>query len=235
MKNICSPCIPVSQYPIAPDFEMSARIVLGRGIFERKNFSRFMEHTSTRDVAVEVGSHVGSWTIGMSKLFNRVIGFEPQPTNRSYLYNNLARANTSNVKIYSNAVVDDLTQAFSITAVGNTRNSGMSYLIPGNHSNDNNPKVSCVRLDDVMVSELASGEHMSALKVDVEGLELEVLKSGRDVIREHQPTILIEINKNSARYGIKHEEIYDFIYGLGYKKADTVHNDHIFIPTNRLF
>src|SRR5690349_20915389 len=101
-----SPHIPVSQYPSAPDPEMQQRIRLGRGIFERSSFKGFMQQTKAREIAVDVGAHVGSWTLGFSKLFQGVIAFEPHPVNRDYLERNIILANASNVTVYPFAVTD---------------------------------------------------------------------------------------------------------------------------------
>ena len=125
-----SPHIPFSEFPRAPDFEMGVRIILGRGIFDRRSFEHLMRHTPSRDVAVDVGAHVGSWTIGFSKLFGSVVSFEPQPTNRDYLEKNILRAHAENVVIRPEAVINDLSQIFSISATGSTRNSAMTHLKP---------------------------------------------------------------------------------------------------------
>lgn len=202
--------------------------MLGRGIFERDSFEKFMQHARRRDTAVEVGSHVGSWTIGLSKLFRKVIGFEPQPENRKYLDENIARADAKNIKIHPFAVTD-IKQDFSISANGATRNSGMAYLIPEHCANDNAIPVECVRLDDIISMDLQKSS-LDALKIDVEGMELEVLRSGVELIKEHKPTIILEINRHCARYGFTKEDILDHMNDTGYHQADKIRHDYIFVP-----
>lgn len=225
-----SPYIPLTEYPRTPDLEMGVRIFLGRGIFERTSFKKFMSYIPGRQSVVEVGSHVGSWTLGFARLFNRVVGFEPHPVNRAYLLKNIERARTpGRVEVYPYAVTDNLSAEFSISANGATRNSGMAHLIPREVANDNTPSVTCVRLDDVLKTHFTPAASLDALKVDVEGMELNVLKSGQSLIREFKPTILLEINRHCARYGHSVEEIYDHMSDLGYREADRTRNDHIFV------
>lgn len=209
---------------------MTARIALGRGIFERASFELLMRHAPVRDVAVEVGAHVGSWTLGMSKLFKSVIGFEPHPVNRHYLERNLARARPANVTILPFAVTEDPQQAFRITALHLTRNSGGAHLVPAQTTNPNTSPVTAVRLDDVMPQHLAGGRRIGALKIDVEGLELSVLRSGEAVLRAHRPAVLLEINRNCQRYGVSGEQVQDYMSDIGYRQTGRNHNDFVFVP-----
>jgi FkbM family methyltransferase len=231
MDRSLSPHIPLREYPRAPDFEMTARIALGRGIFERASFELLMRHTPQRDVAVEVGAHVGSWTLGMSKLFNNVIGFEPHPVNRLYLERNLERAKPDNVTILPYAVAEYAERAFRITALHLTRNSGGAHLVPGQAEVPNTSPVAAVRLDDALPPHLQGSRRMSTLKIDVEGMELSVMRSGEDIIRAHRPTVLLEINRNCQRYGVRGEqEVQDYMSDIGYRQTGRNHNDFVFIP-----
>lgn len=225
-----SPHIPLRHYPRAPDMEMSLRIIAGRGIFERRSFGKFMAQVQGWDTAVDIGAHVGSWTLGLSKNFANVISFEPHPLNRSYLETNLARAAVDNVTVLPVALVDRprLSQIFRISAAGTTRNSGMPHLIDGNDAAGSNPVVTCSCLDDQLAGYMRTGQRIDAIKIDVEGMELPVLRGGENAIREFKPAILLEINGRSARYDITHEEIYDHMSDMGYSVASRSRNDYVF-------
>lgn len=224
-----SPHIPFHAYPSSPDLEMRLRIILGRGIFERSSFKMFMRHTESRDIAVDVGSHVGSWALGLSKLFGNVIAFEPHPTNRVYLEANIRQAHAINITTYPHAVMNDVQQSFRITAENTTRNSGQMYLSPASSSPHNSLPVECVRLDDVL-GDLALTRKINALKVDVEGAELSVIRSGTEIIQEHKPTILLEINGLSARFGVTSEQVLDHMSDIGYRHIDRHRYDFVFRP-----
>jgi len=230
-KSAVSPHIPLLQYPIAPDLEMSLRIILGRGIFERRSFAKFMSHAPRRDTVIEVGAHVGSWTLGFSKLFQNVVGFEPQPRNRKFLNENIARAKADNIVIHPYAAVSSLTQEFQISASGSTRNSGMAHLIPAGDANEVGIPIECVVLDHFLGAVIAEqGCHIDAIKIDVEGMELDVLKGAEEIIHAHRPTILLEVNRHCARYGISAEEVFDYMTDSGYKNVDRFKKDFTFVP-----
>jgi FkbM family methyltransferase len=223
-----SPRFNFTAYPKAPDLEMRLRIILGRGIFERASFEMFMQHTKRRDTAIEVGAHVGSWTLGLSRLFRHVVGFEPQPENRSYLQDNLKRAKAINVTVYPKAVTSKIGQQFLISTGQDTRNSGQAHLMPRVAANQNGIPVECMRLDDLTLN--ASINRVDAIKIDVEGMELDVLRSGAELIRTHKPTILLEINSLCARYGFTSEQILDYMSDARYHEAGRHRYDYIFVP-----
>lgn len=225
-----SPYIPPSQYPEAPDWEMTVRIIAGRGIFERRSFDNFMRHVRGKDIAIDVGAHVGSWTIGMSRLFSTVMSFEPHPANRTYLKRNIERAGANNVLVYPQALIDQprLKQQFTISAAGTTRNSGMPYL--SSAACEPGVPVKCATLDSFANNFALAGRRVDAIKVDVEGLELAVVMGGRKIIDEFKPAVMLEINDWCGRYGIHPEEIFDHMSDLGYRMAARSRHDYVFTP-----
>ncbi len=227
-----SPYIPLSRYPKAPDWEMTLRILAGRGIFERRSFDNLIRHATDKDIAIDVGAHVGSWTIGMSRLFSTVVSFEPHPVNRAYLQSNIQRAGANNVVVYSAALIDQprLTQKFAISAAGTTRNSGMPYLSPANGGGG--VPVKCATLDSYTDHFLYAGRRIGAIKVDVEGLELAVVMGGKNVIGEFKPAVMLEINGRCARYGISPEQVFDQMSDLGYREAARSRHDYVFTARN---
>ena len=227
-----SPYIPLTHYPVAPDWEMTLRILAGRGIFERHSFQNFMSNVSGHDVAIDVGAHVGSWSLGMSRFFNRVISFEPHPVNRSYLLRNMERAHAVNVVVCAEALADRpaLKHEFSISAAGTTRNSGMAHLVPASENMPDSTPVTCTTLDRIADTFILAGQRVNALKVDVEGMELAVIQGGRNLIETFQPTIMLEINGRCAQYGIRREDVFDYMADLGYQEMSRSRHDHVFLP-----
>jgi FkbM family methyltransferase len=220
-RSKISPYIPLAHYPKAPDWEMTLRILAGRGIFERRSFQNFMNGVRGHDVAIDVGAHVGSWTLGMSRCFNRVISFEPHPVNRSYLMRNMERANATNVMVCSEALVNrpNLKQEFSISAAGTTRNSGMAHLVSSGEKTPSATPVICSTLDKVADTLIMAGQRVNALKVDVEGLELAVIQGGQHIIETFKPTIMLEINGRCAQYGVRQEDVFDHMSDIGYREV----------------
>ncbi len=62
-----------------------------------------------------------------------------------------------------------------------------------------------------------AGQRVLAIKIDVEGMELAVLKGADKVLREHRPLVVSEaIDANMSRYGASVKELVDFMASLGY-------------------
>ncbi len=73
-------------------------------------------------------------------------------------------------------------------------------------------EVSVDQLDDL------ADRSFTVCKVDVEGLELDVFKSGKRVILAgHLPVIIFEHNGSNHRYGINDHEVFDYLRSLGYQ------------------
>ena len=49
------------------------------GNYEQDQFNEVMPHVSNRDVALDIGAHVGIWSMRLAQNFKRVIAFEPVP------------------------------------------------------------------------------------------------------------------------------------------------------------
>ena len=71
---------------------------------------------------------------------------------------------------------------------------------------------------DTKISKLDSLElsNVDMLKIDVEGLEMEVLKGASKTL-ENVQYIMIELNNNSKKYGSSNLEIEKHLMDLGYK------------------
>ena len=76
-------------YPSAPDKWFNDRIARDGGIFDRKSFDLTLSACKKFRVALDIGAHVGTWSIGMSKRFEQVHAFEPEENNFRYLQHNV--------------------------------------------------------------------------------------------------------------------------------------------------
>jgi FkbM family methyltransferase len=235
-KNHISPHIPRGEYPKTPDLEMRLRIIWGRGIFDRRSYKAMMRHVDNTDIAIDIGGHVGSWSIPLSRTFRDVLTFEPEPTLRRYLRENISKARRTNIVVVPKAVTEGngLTGEFYLRSFDKTRNSGMPHLVLSSLAEEGDINVECVPLDNMLNGKLPQGRHVGLIKIDVEGMELGVLKSGVKTIAANHPTLLVEINSCCERYGISKNDVLDFIDGLGYREVEHIRNDHIFVSADHV-
>jgi len=144
---------------------------------------------------IEVGSHIGTFTVPISKLCRHVYSFEPQRTVFQVLNTNLIHNNCHNVFTYMAGVgstsdtilMKEIDYAHTLTKKG--FNSG-GVQVDQIKTETNGYPCPMVRLDDFIPHEIPIG----FMKVDAEGMDLQVLKGASLIIRKHKPVLYIESN-----------------------------------------
>jgi FkbM family methyltransferase len=165
------------------------------------------------DIALDVGAHVGYFTVLMAPLCKRVYAYEPEPYNYALLKKNVEKKNTDNVLIYDYAVTNYFTRDGddTIPLYRCNTNSGMHRVYASKHCNDLAIQVDSVRLDDLPIME------PNFIKMDIEGSELGALKGMQNRLTNSKPTIIMEFHPPSIEeYGASPKEEYDFLKTLGY-------------------
>jgi FkbM family methyltransferase len=135
--------------------------------------------------AIDIGANVGLWTYALSKYFNRVEAFEPQPGLNNYL----RRSNLKKVTVYPVALSSEKCEMMlNIPSHHGLSIRGMATFgkVEGPCDSVN---VSVNRLDDY------DFHGISFMKIDVEGHESQVLQGGRKTIEREKPVMVIEIEQ----------------------------------------
>ncbi len=159
------------------------------------------------DVFYDIGANVGYMSLSVAQAFADgvlVHGFEPQPSLAYHAALSAPLNGLENVQIYSCMLgetagsADLYLSAHSIHASGITREAGA-------------PKISCpmYRLDDLIASGALPAPTL--IKIDVEGAELNVLRGGSALLRDHSPYIAFETDMNADRFGYTRKELLDFL------------------------
>ncbi len=152
------------------------------GTYEREQTALFREHLRPGDTVLDVGAHVGYYTLLSSVLVGdrgAVWAFEPNPQNAGFLRRHVEINGRGNVRITQAAVSDtDGTARFDFGT-----GSGTGHLAEGGAL-----EVRTVRLDDFARE---NGLRVAAVKIDVEGAELAVLAGGEETLRRDRPVIFL--------------------------------------------
>jgi FkbM family methyltransferase len=160
---------------------------------------------SPGDIVVEVGANNGSLTIPMAKKVGNtggVYAFEPQ----RIVFQNLC----ANVSI--NSLIN--VWAYNVACGGTTATVKVPLINP---SVDNNfggmSVINQQQGDQIAVIPLDSFgiPRCRLIKVDVEGMELEVLRGARHLIIQNQPALYVENDRRDQS-----DELISFIENLGY-------------------
>jgi FkbM family methyltransferase len=173
-------------------------------------------------VFFDVGAHIGYFSLKASAKvgsMGRIVAFEPNPEILKLLRENIVANKAGNVLVEPIACTDR-EQTLTLWASASF-NTGMSSLARENAeiSYEEPPRPYTVRgrpIDDV-VRELDLTK-VNAIKVDVEGVEVEVLRGAMKTLKRFHPKLVIEVDlRQLANFKTTPEDLVVVITGAGYK------------------
>jgi FkbM family methyltransferase len=158
------------------------------------------------DVVIDAGANVGNHTVffaGRVGPDGRVYAFEPQRRVFQMLCANLALNGVTNVEAVQAAVG---------TGLGEVAIPDVDYTAPGNFGG---VRLACGAGRQVPVRSLDSLglARCAAIKIDVEGMELDVIDGASDLIARTRPLLYVE-NNDRAKSGALIRRIAGFGYQL---------------------
>lgn len=150
-------------------------------------------------IALDIGGHLGSVTLGLATLFKEVVCFEPNDFNFKVLSANVAINGLKNVRLLNNGVYSRETRL----ALGEEEKQEIAISVDESGKFDGH---SANNLGAYLFTEQADGvfghkartidsyhfEDVSFIKVDVQGADGEVLMGALDTIRRCQPVVVFE-------------------------------------------
>jgi FkbM family methyltransferase len=173
------------------------RVLAISGVWEPNLTAPFVRLLSPGDVCVDIGAHIGYYTLLASRLVGRdghVYAFEPSPVNYRSLSANLARNGVANVTALQAAVGATSTRADLYEGPGtNTGGATLSPVLGGRRGNQPIVDVEVRPVADSIPE--AEWPRIRVVKIDVEGYEVEVLR-GLDPVfaRTGSLTVFLELN-----------------------------------------
>jgi FkbM family methyltransferase len=157
-----------------------ARILLGT--YEPEQTRLFQAHVRPGDTVLDVGAHVGYYTVLSAVLTGpagAVWSFEPNPRNAAFLRRHAEINGLRHVRVEQAAVSD---------AEGTARFDFGTGSGTGHLSAEGDIEVRTLRLDDVCA---AHGIVPRAVKIDVEGAEAAVLEGFAATVDSARPVIFL--------------------------------------------
>lgn len=178
------------------------------GEFSESEVALFAQICKLNDTVIEVGANIGTHTLVFSQLVGAkgvVYAFEPQRIVFQTLCANMALNSITNVFACQSALGKRRGHVF-IPLIDYAK----KYNYGGVSVDDaqSGEKVRLEKLDDYM-DEI---ENVKLIKIDVEGMELDVLKGAKQMIQKYMPYMYIENDRiDKSKSLLKH------INSLGYK------------------
>lgn len=165
--------------------------------FQLEQLRAALEFCDNFDVAIDVGAHRGIWTFELLKRFTNVVAIEPTDLNK---------------KIDPRAQVIKCAagrEAGYCSMKAGENNNGQSYVIQGGD-------IEVITIDSLMIAP-------NFIKIDVEGMEPDVLMGARKTIKDYSPLIMIEENGLCQRYGHYQHRATRILNKWGYREVATFH------------
>jgi FkbM family methyltransferase len=177
---------------------------------------RWLKNVPVGGVCVDVGAFIGDTALTMAKHVGPdgvVLAIDPNPEAYECLKYNMEHNEimSLNTVTFNHAVGP--VSGEPCTLMKDT-NAGASWL-----SRHGSGGINTIPLDDTVRGILHEDEgKVSFIKIDVEGWEVEVLESAKEILARDKPDLLIEVNHGALeRQGATMKDITDILTGYGYR------------------
>jgi len=184
--------------PISPRAQML-------GIYETPASKILEKELKDARLFIDVGAHVGYYTLLASKIAKEIISIEPNPFNYKLLKFNLR--------------INKIKNAYALNIAASNYNGESGIFIPklkGKIATDesrldnNISKIKIkVKLDDLL---LKIGKNPDVIKIDVEGSEMQVLEGLQETLRKGVKCLMVEVHSEENK-----AKAINFLKSLGYK------------------
>lgn len=201
------------------------------GEFSQLEMDLFASLVQVGDTVLDIGANIGAHTLGLARAVGatgHVIAFEPQ----RYLYHMLC----------ANAALNGCRNVYAI--LGACGVSGLHIDVPmANYNEDGN--FGCMSLDGKITSDMSERvplyrldeltlDKCGFIKIDVEGMELEVLKGSERTLARCRPVMYIE-NDRMDKFEVLNRWILEHGYRLYWHNAPLFHAQNFFQKRENIF
>lgn len=156
-----------------------------------------------RRVCVDIGGHVGLWSVHLAKAFQHVHAFEPVD-----LHRRLFRANVpmENVTLHACALGDMAGQVIMKTGPASSGDTHVASVLSPMDVGDADMRT----LDSFCLNEV------DFIKIDTEGFELPIVQGARDTILRNRPIMVVEQKDKEAEHrGRPPKEALKYLLAIG--------------------
>jgi len=171
--------------------------------------------------ALDIGAHVGLWSMTLVERFADVVAVEPHPAHAALFPWNMARATNWTLHKVAACALEgrQLLLAGAAGSSGDTHVVGDAAAQPGMTAP---VAVAAMPLDDLDL------HGPDLVKLDVEGYELPALQGLRATLLRERPFVIVEDKGKQAAYGLGAPgEALAYLEGLGMRRLDAMSGDFI--------
>ncbi len=188
-------------YVLNSDFSWTIKSNSDFDYIARPNYeSELIPYFTCNGIFLDVGAHMGKWSLYMSRIASEVYSFEPNPDTFKYLNTNVMINGIKNIHTINKAVSNkEGTVCFN--AVPN--DTGASMI------SQDGIEVQCTTLDTFT----ESFERIGLIKLDTQGEEWNILSSSPNTLRKTDKIICEIWDKTKEEM----QQIFDLMNSFGFK------------------
>lgn len=170
---------------------------------QEKDFFYFLKLIPEKGIILDIGANIGFIAITISKKRNHSIvhAFEPISQNFSVLKKMVSFFNINNIATHNYALGNKNEDIEMMLPVRNgVKMQGLSHVKDEKNKNENGIvlKAKMKKLDDLQEL-FENNQIVTAIKMDVENFEYQVLAGGQQLIKKSRPLIFTELWNNENR------------------------------------
>ncbi|MEM7188736.1 MAG: FkbM family methyltransferase [Pseudomonadota bacterium] len=208
---------PIAMYlPDAMTDNIQKFIMEKRHFWEERLLSKALPALTGCRSALDIGANVGNHTLFFACVagIEKVTAFEPQRHVFGILEKNIELNGLPGVTAI-NSAVGEKTGSADIAIHRNTSFHGTAYR----EADDGSVPV-------ISVDEFAT-DPVDFIKIDVEGMQMSVLRGAEQVLRRDRPKLWIELRRNHNEFGPANEFLESL--GVGYRASPLSGDDMLFV------
>jgi FkbM family methyltransferase len=209
------------------------RAVIRRGHWEPLETNTFISHLKADGFVIDVGANFGHYSLVAAKFVGtkgNVIAFEPHGSTFALL--------KENCDLCEDAVIHPIQAGIAaqdgcMTLTGDTANPGGHSFVGENvYGLGPDETVPVHRLDTYLANHYA-GCRVDVIKIDVQGLEAQVIDGAIETIERDRPTIFLEISPVPMRNaGDDYHKLLEYFKGADYRPSIIDHDKGIVIAVD---
>lgn len=191
----------------------NGEVINGKGTYQIRKLRAAIACCKQFRTAVDIGAHVGLWSMHLAYRFKAVWAFEPVAEFRNCYVHNVPQLS---------AILKPYALGFSagyVTMKIDPADTGGTHVLDGASERD----IVMRALDSFNIQDV------DFIKVDCEGYEYQALKGGEETLKRCKPCVIVEQKQHimDRNYGTKGTPAVDYLKSLGAKQRKVISGDHI--------
>lgn len=172
------------------------------------NVKKFMnKHYADYNVFIDVGANMGTYSIMLGKMGLRTFSFEPSAENYRALQVNILLNRLEDTITSFNVGLDHIDRSasfiFDPVNTGASHLSAVEFCDPVTDARGEETEVKLVMLDHVYQQLQLDEDERILMKIDVEGMEVDVLQGARQFIQKYPKILIVMESVHSGEEKLK--------------------------------